>query len=351
MRWDPLLRLHLVYPGGGDDKQQTTTNVHYSPEEAAIRAYLMGEGGRVYAQNQGGTDWDAYNKAVADWEAETAGNVFNGPHGPVALGPKSPKPQQAQFNKPGAAPEYPGAKPIAPSASSVQANEMMKQFALGPGAGISNQATNALQFGLSDVLRPESNPALQSTIDTATRKVGQAYTDPGGVISQIRGNFMSGAPGGGSSREGIAMGVAGRGYLDTIGDVTGRIASEGYAQGLDHVARTQSMAPNLYNLATQPAVTLGAAGTQEDMWAQGQEQYQAERRGFALDAPWRSLQNYASIVHGMGAPGSTTSADSPGIQPVQRAGMAMGGATIGYQMGGGYGAAAGAAIGLMMSYM
>lgn len=309
MRFDPLLRLFLVYPSGGSKGTQTTVQQNYSPEEAAARARVMAQAEAIFGK-----------ESVRQ-------------------------------------PTYPGAQPVAASADTLAAQEQLRQFSTGQGAQVASQAGEALKFGLGDVLYPETNPALQATIGTATRKVGEAFTDPGGVLSQIRSNFATTAPGGQSSREAIAMGLAGRGYLDTIGDVTGRLASEGYRAGLDTFGRTLAFSPNVYNLMTQPAVTQSAVGQQTEAYQQAQEDFAAGGRAFDINAPWSQLQNYANIVFGGSSAGTTTDARGPGVTGTQRAGMALAGASIGAyaaagtSMGGPYGAAAGAAIGLLMSYL
>lgn len=284
----------------GSGGQSTQTVQNYSPEEAARRAQVMAEAERIFkAMSAGGT------------------------------------------------PAFPGAAPVGPSQATLNAQGRLQGFSTGAGQNAANQALGALQFGLGDVLYPQSNPALQATIDTATRHIGNQFTDPGGVLSQIRNEFSGSSSDGVSSREGIAGGMAARSYLDAVGDVTGKITSEGYKAGLDTFGRTMAFAPNLYNMGTQPAITEGAVGQQQEAYAQAQQDFEAASRMWDINAPWNNVQNYANIVFGGSSPGSTTTSTNQ-ISSVQRAGMALSGAAMGFQMGGPYGAAAGAALGLLL---
>ena len=294
-----------LYGGGGGTN--TTVEKSYTPEEEAIRKMLLEKGVDVYNQQAG---------------KYTSGG-------------------------------YPGSKPIAPAAETEQARQMLASTALNQGQQVSAAAGKALQFGLNDVLYPSTNPALQATIDTATRKVGEAYTDPGGVISQIRSNFTSGNSAGRSTREDIAGGLAARSYLNTIGDVTGQIASQGYGQGLDAFGRTLAFSPQTYQMMLQPASNLATVGASREAEAAAGEDFAAAQREWELNAPWMALQNLGGVFTGTANPGTVSTSNSPSNRTQAAAGGAMAGAAIGaqtgFQSGGVYGAAIGAIAGLLLS--
>jgi hypothetical protein len=205
------------------------------------------------------------------------------------------------------------------------------------------------QFGLGDVLFPETNPALRATQAAAIRPVTEAYTDPGGVFSNIRTGSMLAGGQGASTRQGIAEGVAGGRYLSTIGDISAKIASEGYAQGLDTFEKSLALAPQTFALGTQPAAVASAIGAQQEAFGQAQEDYNAAARSWALNAPWMPLQNYANIVFGGGSPGTQTV--STGAAPRSNSALtALGGAATGAYIGSvvpGIGTTVGAGIGLL----
>lgn len=291
------------FSGGGTSTVQQKS---FTPEEEAMRKLLMSTGKDIYDQTQG------------------------------------------QYTAAG----YPGAAPVPASPQTIQARQMLQDTATGQGSAVSAAAGQALQFGLKDVLYPESNPALQATIDTATRQVGQAYTDPGGVISRIKQNFTAGNSGGTSTRESIAGGLAARSYLDTVGDVTGKLASQGYQAGLDTFGRTMAFAPQAYNLMTQPAQTMAQVGGSVEAEQAALNNFESLKKQYALNAPWMGLQNLSNVFTGTANPATTSTANTQSNPVMNMAGGAMAGWALGAQMGasyGPYGAAAGAFLGLLMS--
>ncbi|MGH9567170.1 MAG: hypothetical protein ACRD4I_14385, partial [Candidatus Angelobacter sp.] len=247
MRWDPLERVFLVYRAGGSPPKNTTTttvNQLYSPEETARRAQVMDEAQKIYGQ--------------------TSGNIQN-------------------------------LAPGGPSDATQKGQQMALDYANNAGSDMAKQLSGAVNFGLGDVLYPQSTPALQATIDTATRKIGQQYTDPGGVISNIRSNFTTGNTSGTGTRESIAGGLAARSYLDTVGDVTGKLTSDAYGQGLNFMGKAMSLAPTAMQAGMMPADTYSAVGQQQEGYAENQRQ-------FEMNSPWMALGPYADVVMGMANP-------------------------------------------------
>ena len=301
MRWDPLARKFLVYNGGGDPPPQTSTttvNQLYSPEEAARRAQLMAEAQRIYEANKG---------VVA------------------------------------------GAAPGGPSADTQAAQNMLRSFAGSqPYAAMLNQIPQMQTFGMNAAMNPTAAPGFQDTLNTATRKVTEQYMSPTGPFANIRSSFQANNSGGSGTREGIAMGLAGRDYLNTIGDVTGKLTSDAYTKGLDVFSRTEAMAPAALQAFTQggilPAEIIGGIGQQN-------EAYDERQRLWQLNAPWQALSPYANIVQGLSNPSTQTTQTTPMGQanPAAPLGMAMMGASLGSMIMPGAGTAVGAGAGLLLS--
>jgi hypothetical protein len=277
MRWDPLQRLFLVYSaGGGGDAPTSTTNTTqlYSPEEAARRAKVMAEAERIYGRTSG-----------------------------------------AGMNMPGPA----------PSADTLQAQQMMRQLATGGWSDIAGQMPQAFNFGMQAAMNPTAAPGFADVLGTATRQVGEAFTGPKGPFANIRSGFTAGSSGGSGTREGIAMGMAGRDYLNTIGDVTGRLTSDAYRTGLDTFGRTLALSPQMMQTAGMPAAGVGQVGQQV-------EGYEQQAREWELQAPWAAFGPYANVVSGMSGPSGTSSTatgSSPRANPMAPLGAAMMGASMG----------------------
>lgn len=277
-KWIGVLR-HPGYNKGGST---TSTQQLYSPEEAAQRALVMDEANRVYLANR-------------DTLVGSA---------------------------------YPGAAPVGRSADTQASLDAARAYGAGPATQQAQNINNAVGFGLKDVLYPGSNPALQSTIDAAVRPITESYTDTGGVMSQIRDGGVD-AGQFGSSRQGIAEGIAAGRYADAVGDVSSRVATEGYNQGLDTFAKTLAFAPEALQTGLVPSSILGGLGAEQESRAAEQENYDAASRYWELNAPWAPLQNYASLVYG-GSDPATVSKSKQASDPVATASQIVGTAATAY---------------------
>lgn len=366
------------YHGGGDSpppqQATTTTSQTYSPEETAARNALWGAAAKVYSNNTtpppaplptSSPAAPATDPAATAWrQSQIKANP--GGFNDTGLDGKQ------FFNSTGADPTPAGGGPTAPAASSgtqpltlpyaapvpfspdtTAAQNNLRSVATTQGPQVAQQAQQALQFGLHDVLNPTASPGFQASLDTATRRVGQAYTDPNGVLSQIRTGAMSGNSTGSGTREGVANGIAARSYLNTIGDVTGKMTSDAYASGLDTFNKTLAFAPNAYNLMTQPAITQAAVGQQNEAQSQAQADYEAANKNYQQNAPWQQLGNYANIIYGGSNPTTTTSGTAPGPtrNPAAPLGMALQGAALGSMIMPGIGTGVGAGAGLLLGML
>lgn len=253
------------HPGYNKGGSTTSTQQNYSPEEAAERAKIMQEASRIY-----GSTKDSLANSV-----------------------------------------YPGAVPVAPSAETKSAMNAATNYAIGPAQDQANNINSAVQFGLHDVLFPETNPALQSTIDAAVRPITESYTDPDGVMAAIRtGAVNSGQYG--SSRQGIAEGIAAGRYADAVGDASSKIATEGYGKGLDTFSRTLAFSPQALQAGLMPSTILSGIGAQKEGYGAEMENYLANSRMWDLNSEWLPLQNYASLIYGGSNPGTTTTSSGGG---------------------------------------
>lgn len=121
-----------------------------------------------------------------------------------------------------------------------------------------DQGMNASNFALSgDILNPNSNPGLKGTIDASTRPIFEGLTEQ--VLPSIRGeaNTLGNI---GSSRQGIAEGLASRGASQAAADASSKVAFSGYQSGLDAQMRTLGLLPQTLGAQTQGAQVAGAVG-------------------------------------------------------------------------------------------
>ena len=202
--------------------------------------------------------------------------------------------------------QYPGQQVTPFSADTLTAFDKLRQFSSGAGQTAADQAAGALKFGLGDVLYPGTNPGLQAMIDTTIRKVGETYTDPNGVLSKIRGGFTAGSSGGSGTREGVANGLAARSYLNTIGDVTGKLTSDAYNQGLNTFSNTLNSVPQTMAAMQVPGKTLAEVGGQVEAKSAEQQAYEANKRMWGITSPTAFLGDFNKILASISNPTRTT---------------------------------------------
>ena len=152
----------------------------------------------------------------------------------------------------------------------------------------------ALDFGLNAVQDPYSNQALQSHIAAAQRPITQAYEEQ--VLPGIRDQAEM--YGGAGSRTGLAEGVASRGYMDAMGDVSSGMMSNAYGQGLDQQARMTALAPQAMQSGMMPWQIQGDVGAQyQGMEQQGINEEMA-RYGYDQNAEYDRYSQYLSTLQG-----------------------------------------------------
>lgn len=257
--------------GGGKGKQSgsSTTQVTYSPQEQAARDKIFAEGERLY------------NAALPN-------TTYLGP----APTPASPETQLAQN----------------------------VGLATGVGAaGVIPSALGATNFALTDAPYASSNPYLQDAINAAIAPQAEAFTRT--VMPSLRlGGMQTGTVG--SSRQGVAEGLAAGEFARNIGRTATGMASEGYKTGLDFMGSTLRNLPSVMSGISSPASMISGVGAQKENIAAEEEAYQALQREQYLNGPWQLLQARAGLLNSMANPVTTSTQSMPrqGITPLQGVG-------------------------------
>jgi len=120
----------------------------------------------------------------------------------------------------------------------------------------------ALSFNL-DPSNAGNNPYLQGAMQSAIRPLTQNYQE--NVLSGITDQAVQSGQSG-SSRQGIAEGIAARGYLDQVGDISSQMAYQDYGAGMDRMGRAIDQSGAVANLGMLPSSIQRDAGLQD--WAQ-----------------------------------------------------------------------------------
>jgi len=139
------------------------------------------------------------------------------------------------------------------------------------GSGVAGQGTGGYGGGLQDIIggaqgalnfaldprNAMNNPYLQQAMGSAVRPLTQNYQE--NVLSGITDQAAA-AGQMGSSRQGIAEGIAARGYMDQVGDITGRMASQNYSDAMGRMSGAINQAQGVANLGMMPATLMEGLG-------------------------------------------------------------------------------------------
>lgn len=234
--------------------------------------------------------------------------------------------------------------------SQTTGQNMALSAASGPQQQIADNAARTSDFYLSgDIWNPASNPHLQGTIDAATRPIVRSFTE--GVAPAIRGEAVS-TGNFGSSRQGIAEGVAAGRTAEAVGDTTAKITSDLYRSNLDAQLKALGLAPQTQQLQLAPALTTSGVGDVRQ--ALSQQLLNSDVAGFNYDqmAPFLQSREIASLLAGIPGGGTTATGSTP--QPNKLMG-ALGGAASGAALGSaifpGVGTAVGAGLGGLLPFL
>lgn len=187
---------------------------------------------------------------------------------------------------------------------------------------------NALSFALNatDV---NNNPHLAAAAAGAIRPVQQQLQE--NILPNIGSAAQqSGAYGGG--RQGIIESNAVRDATRAMTDITARLYSDAYGQGLDAQGRALALAPSILQAQAIPGQLLDAVGQQQQAYQQSLINDAVYKHDFLQNEPDIRLANYQNLITG-GYGGTSTSSISGGNRG--GFGPAIGGALSGYSLGSG----------------
>lgn len=225
------------------------------------------------------------------------------------------------------------------------------------GAGTQNAlaqgGANASNFWMSDgVWRPENNPALQGTIDAATRPIMETLTRS--TLPAIRGeaertgNF-------GSSRQGIAEGLASQGASQAVGDTAARVANANYQTNVEAQLRALNLLPQTQAAQTAGAQTTSAVGDVRQALAQALLGEQVAGFNYDQIAPYLQSREVLSFLQGIPGGSVTSTGNSQASTPQRNPfSSALGGAASGAALGsmfGPWGTGIGALGGGLLSFL
>lgn len=229
------------------------------------------------------------------------------------------------------------------TAPQMQGQNMALAAAKGGQQNLANESADTSKFLLHDVLFPGSNPALAGTIDAATRPIQQ------NLMEETLPGLRSGAAVGGqygSSRQGLAEGLASGRASQAIGDTGAKVANANYQAGLDAMTKALGLVPQTQAAQLAPAVTTSGVGEVQQGQKQDTIDANLARQMYNKNAYITKAQNLIGLASG--TPGGGTSSSATGKTGLLSG--ALGGASLGAKLFPGVaGAAGGAGIGALLA--
>lgn len=178
--------------------------------------------------------------------------------------------------------------------------------ARGQMSNVVGQAADANNFFLGDIWNPSTNPYLEQAIGAATRPITEAYNEQ--VLPGIRDQFMSAGQEFGGSRRGIAEGVAGGKYLNSVGDTASKLVQDQYSNNLNASLKALALAPTTAQALTLPAQTISGVGDIRQKLAQALLGEDVSNFNYDENAPFLQSQELLSLIGGLPGGSATSTA-------------------------------------------
>lgn len=230
-----------------------------------------------------------------------------------------------------------------------------QEMALRAGAtqdDIARNAANASSFYTSgSIWDPTTNPNLKGAIDAAVRPIRETLTET--ALPAIRSEFATGGNNFGSSRRGIAEGLAIRGAETAAADAAAKIANNQYETNVNAQLKALAMTPQVQGMQTTGALTTSGVGDVRQGYER--ELIDAAMGNFNYDqyAPFLQSRDILSVLGAIpgGSNVSTATGPAPKANPVtSAAGGALAGASLGSVIPG-VGTTVGAGVGGLLGLL
>lgn len=164
-----------------------------------------------------------------------------------------------------------------------EGQNFITNYARSVAPGVATGTTDAYQRLLGASQGPAANPALAQYIQAAMRPLSDDFSE--NVLRNIRNNSV--ATGYGSTRQGVAEGIAAGKYANAQSDLISKIINDAYYKGSGISLEALGRAPQVTAMGIQPGQLL------TDIGAQGRALEQSR-----LELPYSNMSRYSGLVTG-----------------------------------------------------
>jgi hypothetical protein len=183
-----------------------------------------------------------------------------------------------------------------------------------------NSVAPAIQTGLG-AIDVANNPYVKAAAEAAIRPVTENLQQ--NILPSIR-NAAVGTGNQGSTRQGIAEGLAIKGANQTAADTTASMYSNAYNSGLSSLGNTLSMIPSLQEASLQPGQTITGLGEQQRALEQANLNEQIARWQYEQALPYQNLTEFANLARGQyGGTGTSEVTSTGGDSATSILGLAL----------------------------
>lgn len=220
--------------------------------------------------------------------------------------------------------QYQGAFTAGKTASDTAAEDYLTGYA-GTLTGQTGKNLDALNWATgADNLDVGSNQYVQGQMAANTNRLYQDFNEQ--TMPALRSGFgKSGQIG--SSRQGIAEGLAAQGVARASADSNANILGTAYNNALDTYSTVLGQAPALMQAGTMPGSLLSQVGQSQRGFEQDKIDEAISRNDFGQNEEWNRLANYMQMVSGNW--GGTTKSTMPAAKgPNLLGALAAGGLTL-----------------------
>lgn len=202
---------------------------------------------------------------------------------------------------------------------------------------------------LTNIWDPSTNPNLQGAVDAAVRPINEQLTRT--ALPAIRGEAVS-TGNFGSSRQGIAEGMAVQGAQQAAGDTASKLVQSQYDTNINAQLKALGLLPSTQSAQLSPAITQSGVGDVQQANSQAALNETVGNFNYDQMAPFLQSQDLMSLLTGLPGGGTTSTGTATGPQ-ANRATGALGGAASGAALGTalmpGIGTGVGAGLGALFS--
>jgi hypothetical protein len=211
-----------------------------------------------------------------------------------------------------------------------QALQMMVNMAPNLGTAAPSLSNLASQIAGGYFLNPQNDPTFQGAASAALQPLYQTTTEkllPMITHSSILGGGAGAGPSAyGGANAGSAADIENervlRDFFQTGGATTAAMANASRAQGMNILSQAPMIAAAANQQFLAPSQAIGAAGTQEQAYAQQAINNLLQQYQYQLQAPWQGVQPFANLLTTGGFTSGTGTSNTQGTYTPAQPSMA-----------------------------